>query len=102
MANFDESIGDINTNASTEDPSMETGSSRKRTSAVWNDFERVLVDGVYKAKCKKYVELYSCSNSKGTGHLKRHQESHRLCCSQWSLCYSCWHQYCSRFVSWHQ
>ena len=24
------------------------------------------------------------------------------CCSQWSLCYSCWHQCCSSVVSWHQ
>ena len=51
MVNFDESIGDINTSAPSEDPSIKTRSSHKRTSIVWNDFERVLVDGVYKAKC---------------------------------------------------
>ena len=78
MANFDESIGDINTSAPSEGPSMEIGSSRKRTSIVWNDFERVLVDGVYKAKCRKCAKLYNYSSSGETGHLKRHQESHRL------------------------
>ena len=78
MANFDKSIGDINTSTSSEDPSMETGSSHKRTRIVWNDFERVLVYGVYKAKCKKCAKLYSCSSSGGTRYLKRHQESHRL------------------------
>ena len=78
MANFNESIGDINTNAPSEDSSMKIRSSRKRTSAVWNDFERVLVDGIYKAKYRKCAQLYSCSNSRGTRHLKRHQESHRL------------------------
>ena len=61
MANFDESIGNINTSAPSKDPSMEIGSSLKRTSAAWNDFERVLADGVYKAKCRKYTKLYSCS-----------------------------------------
>ena len=28
-----------------------TGSKRKLTSKVWNDFEKVCVDGVWKAKC---------------------------------------------------
>ena len=78
MTNFDESIGDINTNAPTEDPSMKTGSSHKRTSAVWNEFKRVLVDGIYKAKYRKCTKLYSCFSSGGTRHLKRHQKSHRL------------------------
>ena len=78
MANFDESISDINTNAPTEDLSIKTRSSRKRTSAVWNDFERVPVNSVYKAKYRKCVKLYSCSSFRGTRHLKRHQESHRL------------------------
>ena len=78
MENFDESIGDININTPFEDPSMKTGSSHKRTSPIWNDFERVLVDGVYKAKCRKCAKLYSYSSSEGTEHLKRHQESHRL------------------------
>ena len=76
MINFDESIDDINTNAPSEEPSIKTRSFRKRTSVVC--FERVIVDGVYKAKCRKCAKLYSCSSSGETGHLKRHQESHRL------------------------
>ena len=70
MVNFDESIGDINTNAPSKDSSMKIRSSRKRTSAVWNDFERVLVDDVYKGKYRKYVKLYSCFSFGGTEHLK--------------------------------
>ena len=65
--------------APSEGPSVEAGSSsRKRTSVVWTDFDRVLVDGVFKAKCKKCAKLYSCASTEGTGHLKRHQESHRV------------------------
>ena len=40
-----------------------TSSSHKRTSAVWNDFERVMVDGVLKIKYKKYIKLYSCASN---------------------------------------
>ena len=53
-------------------------SSRKRTSAVWNEFDRIMVDGVCKAKCKKCAKLYGCSSCGGTCHLKRYQESHRM------------------------
>ena len=62
----------------TGEPSEGQTSSRKRTSTVWNEFDRVMVEGVWKAKCKKCAKLYSCSSSGGTGHLKRHQESHRM------------------------
>ena len=78
MINFDESIDDINTNAPSEDPSIETGSSHKKISVVWNDFEIVLVDGVYKAKYRKYAKLYNYFSFSKIGHLKRIQESHRL------------------------
>jgi len=62
-----------------ETASVEAGSSsRKRTSGVWTDFDRILVDGVYKAKCKKCAKLYSCASTGETGHLRRHQESHRV------------------------
>ena len=44
----------------------------KRISAIWNDFERVMVDGVLKVKYKKYVKLYRYANSGGIGHLKRY------------------------------
>ena len=62
----------------TSEPSEGQTSSRKRTSAVWNKFDRIMVDGDWKVKCKKYTKLYSYSSSRGTGHLKRYQESHRL------------------------
>ena len=69
MANYDdESIADVQSDFSSisekeetlstpsEASSVEVGSFfRKRTSTVWNDFDRVLVDGVYKAKCKKFA-----------------------------------------------
>ena len=48
----------------------------KRTSTVWNNFEKVIVDEVIKVKYKKYVKLYSYASSGRTDHLKRHQESH--------------------------
>ena len=48
----------------------------KRTSTIWNDFERVMIDEVLKIKYKKYTKLYSCAGSEKTDHLKRHQESH--------------------------
>ena len=53
-------------------------SSHKRTSAVWNNFERVMVDGVLKVKYKKYTKLYSCAGSVRIYHLKRHQESYMV------------------------
>ena len=48
----------------------------KRTSTIWNDFKKVMVNEVLKTKYKKYVKLYSCASSGGTGHSKRRQESH--------------------------
>ena len=61
-------------------PPFETSqtSSRKRTSTVWEDFERVFVNRVWKAKCKKYAKFYSYTSNGGTDHLKRYQESHRM------------------------
>ena len=70
MENEDESVGDINIAVPSEGPSMKTGSFHKRTSVVWNDFERVLVDDVYKTKCRKYAKLYSCFSSRRTRYLK--------------------------------
>ena len=65
--------------APSEAPSGKVESSfRKRTSTVWNDFYRVLIDEVYKAKYKKYAKLYTCANIGETNNLKRHQESHRI------------------------
>ena len=89
MASFDESHFGIppvsegeETNPCVPSPSGtsegQQASSRKRTSIVWEDFDRVSVDGVLKARCKKCAKLYSCSSSHGTGHLRRHQESHRV------------------------
>ena len=88
MASYDESHFGIppvsegeETNPCAPSPSGTTegqASSRKRTSAVWDDFDRVMIDGVWKAKCKKCAKLYSCASTGGTGHLKRHQESHRV------------------------
>ena len=76
MINYDdESITDVQSDffpiseeeetflTSSEAPSIEVGSaSHERTSIIWNDFDRVLVDGVYKIKYKKYIKLYSCTS----------------------------------------
>ena len=35
----------------------------KSTSAVWNDFESVIIDGILKAKYKKYAKVYSYASS---------------------------------------
>ena len=45
----------------------------KKTSAVWNNFERVMVHEVLKIKYKKYIKLYIVMLVVGeTDHLKRH------------------------------
>ena len=53
-------------------------SSHKKISVVWEDFERIFVDGVWKVKYKKYAKFYSCANNRRTGHLRRYQKSHRM------------------------
>jgi len=52
-----------------------TGSKRKFTSKVWNDFEKVCVDGVWKAKCNHYGKKLSAVSRNGTTHLKTHLKS---------------------------
>ncbi|XP_019172593.1 PREDICTED: zinc finger BED domain-containing protein RICESLEEPER 4-like [Ipomoea nil] len=49
---------------------------RKKTSAVWNHFEEiVLANGTKKAVCLYYKEKYSTGGKGGsTSHLKRHSE----------------------------
>ena len=47
-------------------------SKRKLTSVVWNDFEKVRVDGVWKAKCNHYNKKLSATSRNGTTHLKTH------------------------------
>jgi hypothetical protein len=48
----------------------ERPSKRKLTSAVWNDFEKVCVDGVWKAKCNHCNKRLSATSRNGTTHLK--------------------------------
>jgi len=47
-------------------------SKRKLTSVVWNDFEKVRVDGVWKAKCNHCNKKLSATSRNGTTHLKTH------------------------------
>jgi hypothetical protein len=49
-----------------------TRSKRKLTSLVWNDFEKVCVDGVWKAKCRHCNKKLSGISKNGTTHLKTH------------------------------
>jgi hypothetical protein len=50
----------------------ERPSKRKLTSAVWNDFEKVHVDVIWKAKCNHYNKNLSATSRNGTTHLKTH------------------------------
>ncbi|XBJ13624.1 hypothetical protein VPH35_005770 [Triticum aestivum] len=53
---------------------------RRRTSAVWESFDEEIsvVDGVQRvvARCKRCKKEYTGEAKGGTGHLKRHVESH--------------------------
>uniref|UniRef100_A0A0A9GNR2 BED-type domain-containing protein n=1 Tax=Arundo donax TaxID=35708 RepID=A0A0A9GNR2_ARUDO len=59
----DEEVGEAGTAA---------GSKRKLTSAVWRDFDRVCIDGVWKAKCNHCKKKLSGISRNGTSHLKTH------------------------------
>ena len=48
----------------------------QRTSDVWNHFDIVEVVGVEKAICKVCKKYFSCKASAGTGHLRRHAQTH--------------------------
>jgi hypothetical protein len=48
------------------------GSKRKLTSVVWNEFTRVTVRGVVKAKCMYCFKYLSGATSNGTRHLHDH------------------------------
>jgi hypothetical protein len=50
----------------------ERPSKRKLTSAVWNDFKKVRVDGIWKAKCNHCNKKLSTTSRNGTTHLKTH------------------------------
>ncbi|KAL9160386.1 hypothetical protein ABFS82_08G195800 [Erythranthe guttata] len=52
--------------------SVESRTTRKNSSEVWNFFQKVIDDGKQKAKCKRCGQLYVSS---GTTNLKRHLES---------------------------
>ncbi|EYU31605.1 hypothetical protein MIMGU_mgv11b021036mg [Erythranthe guttata] len=52
--------------------SVESRTTRKNSSKVWNFFQKVIDDGKQKAKCKRCDQLYVSS---GTTNLKRHLES---------------------------
>jgi hypothetical protein len=54
-----------------EDGVAPAGSKRKLTSIVWNEFSRVVVRGVVKAKCMYYFK-YLSGTSNGTKHLHDH------------------------------
>ncbi|KAK9997362.1 hypothetical protein SO802_022048 [Lithocarpus litseifolius] len=50
-----------------------TSSKRRRlTSKIWNDFDRVEVDGEHHAICKHCQKNFSGSSKSGTTHLKNH------------------------------
>jgi hypothetical protein len=45
---------------------------RRKTSAVWNDFDNVEVNGVKKSQCKWCKKLFAVSSSSSTSTLSRH------------------------------
>jgi hypothetical protein len=72
--------GGANSNGSA--PSVAAAGNGKRTSPVWEDFEKIYedVDGVStvtKATCKICRSTLSARSVSGTSHLKRHQKSCR-------------------------
>lgn len=55
-----------------EDDGVNPGSKRKLTSVVWNEFSRVIVRGVIKAKCNYCFKYLSGITRNGTKHLHDH------------------------------
>ena len=52
---------------------LPTSSKRRRlTSKIWNDLDRVEVDGEHRAICKHFLKNFSGSSKSGTTHLKNH------------------------------
>ena len=52
--------------------SGESSKRRRSASKVWNDFERIEVDGEHRAICNHCLKHFSGSSKSGTTHLKNH------------------------------
>ena len=48
------------------------GKKRQTTSSIWNDFTKIRVDGVPKAKCNHCKKVYLNRSKDGTSHLRAH------------------------------
>jgi hypothetical protein len=55
-----------------EEDGVEAGRKRKLTSAVWNEFKRVKINGIVRAKCIYCFKQLSATSTNGTKHLHYH------------------------------
>ena len=62
------------TSTAVEQPKL-TGSRRKRTSDVWDDFKIELINGKWQAICNWCHKPYAAESTSGTSHLRTHRNN---------------------------
>lgn len=71
-----EGFVEVGVDTSKEEQSGGNKKSKKLTSAAWETFNVVVVNGIKKAKCKDCNSLLSYSGANGTSHLNKHAKNH--------------------------
>ncbi|CAN1788122.1 Zinc finger BED domain-containing protein DAYSLEEPER [Linum perenne] len=68
-------VGNDNHQAAAEEEAVISPGQGKRKSPVWDHFERVKVNDIWKAKCNYCRKLLGGNSSNGTSHLRSHVKS---------------------------